>query len=99
MPESISDLDEVRRIVLSGLAGYRARVLLFGSWANGKGRRTSDIDVAVLPVDPLPIGLLSDIREDLEDSHVLYPVDLIDLSESGQHFRQIVEAEGVVWRD
>ena len=51
---SLDDVDEVRRIVLNGLKGYRARVFLFGSWAKGDAGRTSDIDFAVLPLDPFP---------------------------------------------
>ncbi|MGD0497138.1 MAG: nucleotidyltransferase domain-containing protein [Bryobacteraceae bacterium] len=48
------DLNEVRRLVLRGLSGRRARVYLFGSWARGDASRVSDIDVAVLPLEPLP---------------------------------------------
>ena len=61
MPSGSPDLDEVRRVVLRGLAGRTAKVYLFGSWARGEASRVSDIDVAVLPVDPLPIGLLAEI--------------------------------------
>ena len=45
------DLAEARRIICRGLAGLRARVYLFGSWARGDARRTSDIDVAIDPND------------------------------------------------
>jgi len=84
------DLDEVRRIVFSGLQGYRVHVYLFGSHARGHEGVFSDIDVAVLPLelDALPESLLSTIRESLEESHVPYLVDLVDLSQ-----------EGVLWSD
>jgi predicted nucleotidyltransferase len=91
------DLEEVGRIVRDGLKGHRARVYLFGSWVRGQAGRTSDIDVAVLPLEPLPAGLLSEIREALEESHVIYPVDLVDLSESTPQFRERVLREGVLW--
>jgi predicted nucleotidyltransferase len=42
------ELDQVRRIVLSGLNGHRARVCLFGSRARGNAMRWSDVDVAAL---------------------------------------------------
>ncbi len=46
-------------------AGRRARVFLFGSWARGDARRYSDIDVAILPAEPLPAGFLLDLQEAL----------------------------------
>jgi predicted nucleotidyltransferase len=96
---SQDDVNEVRRIVLRGLEGHRTRVFLFGSWAKDDAVRTSDIDVAVLPLEPLPPGVLSEIAEALENSNVLYPVDLVDLSKSAPHFRNLVETEGVLWND
>lgn len=95
------DLDEVRQIVLSGLRGYRVHVYLFGSRARGQEVAFSDIDVAVLPLelDALPEGLLSTIRESLEESHVPYIVDLVDLSQSDPAFRARVLQEGVLWSD
>lgn len=93
-----ADLDEVKRIVLEGLAGHRTRVWLFGSRATGAPGHASDIDVAVLPLEPLQPGLLEQIRESLEDSQVLYPVDLVDLSRADPALRERVEREGIPWR-
>jgi len=91
------DLAETRRLVLEGLRGTGARVYLFGSWAKGYATRTSDIDVAVLCEQPIPPWRLSEIREQLEDSSVLYPVDLVDLSTAASSFREKVQAEGILW--
>ena len=91
------ELDHVRRIVLRGLCGRRARVYLFGSRARGNEMRWSDVDVAVEPLEPLPEGLLSDIREALEESRVVYAVDLVDLSTAGAAFRRQVGREGIAW--
>ena len=99
MPASSPDLDEVRRVIARGLAGRRAQVYLFGSWARGEASRVSDIDVAVLPSEPLPFDLLAEIQEQLENSASLYPVDLIDLSTAPESFRRRVLAEGVPWID
>ena len=93
------DLSETRRIVLELLAPYAVSVYLFGSRANGTMTRNSDIDIAVLPKEPLPAGLLSQIREKLEDSQILYNVDLVDLSEVSQEFKDKVVREGVIWKD
>jgi len=91
------DIEEVKRIVLEGLGTHRARVWLFGSRARGLGRRGSDIDVAILPLEPLPAGTLARIEETLENSLVLYPVDLIDLSSAEPALGERVERDGIPW--
>ena len=92
-------LDEVRRLVLERLAGHKSRVFLFGSWTRGEGRRYSDIDVAILPAEPLPAGFLIDLQESLEASEVLYPADLVDLTDAPASLRDGVLAEGQPWND
>ena len=90
-------LAEARRIVLEGLKGRSAQVYLFGSRARGNARRWSDIDVAVLPLEQFPAGLLSSIREALEESHIPFTVDLLDLSDADPAFRTKVLSEGIPW--
>lgn len=92
------DLDEARRIVLEALARYRVRVWLFGSHARGAAVRGSDIDIAVLALEPLPDGLLEEVRQALEDSQVLFSVDLVDLSTAEPELRKRVERDGISWR-
>lgn len=93
------DLAEVRRIVLSSLKGYSAKVYLFGSRATGQAGRASDIDVGVLADEALPGELLAEIREALEESHVPYKVDLVDLSRTDSTFRARVQASGILWNE
>ena len=107
MPYPDWDLAETRRIILEHLSDYLShnlsvgsvRVYLFGSHAKKTAHRTSDIDVAILPESPLPAGLLSDVREALEQSNILYHVDLVDLFNADAVFRQKVLDEGVLWSD
>jgi len=101
MPSSLAgardDVEEVRRIVLGLLGSRRARVWLFGSRSGGRVGRASDIDVAVLPLEPLPAGLLGEIRESLESSRVLPTVDLVNLLDAEPGLRARVEREGIEW--
>jgi predicted nucleotidyltransferase len=83
-PILIHDLETVRKIVLKHLKGYRAKVYLIGSQATGEARPKSDIDVAVLPLQPLPDLLLFNIRESLEESDVVRNVDVVNLSETDE---------------
>lgn len=90
-------LEEVRRIVLDALRPYPARVYLFGSCATGSFRRSSDIDVAIEPLSPIPRRLFVSLREALEESHVPYEVDVVDLSAAPPELRDRVRQSGVQW--
>jgi uncharacterized protein len=90
-------LADVRRIVFETLGGEGATVYLFGSWARGDATRLSDIDVAIDPHLPLPRGVLARLRERLEESHVPYHVDVVDLTKATPEFRCRVLAEGIPW--
>jgi predicted nucleotidyltransferase len=92
-------LKQIRKVIHSHLKDYRFQLFLFGSQSTKRAGRTSDIDVGILPMDPLPRGLLSEIREELEESHIPYPVDLVDLSRSNPEFLQQVREEGEIWSD
>lgn len=90
---------EVRRLVLGGLGPHRARVFLFGSRAAGGAREGSDVDVGVLPLEPLPPEVLAEIRDALEESTVPYHVDLVDLRLAPSGLRERVLREGIPWTD
>ncbi len=89
-------LDEARRIVLEELQG-RAKVVLFGSWANGTADRLSDIDIAIWPGDDVSSAVLAHLRERFEESTIPYHVDIVGLRETDEGFRARVLAEGITW--
>ena len=93
------DLKTVRRIILDGLKGHKAKVFLYGSTARGEDWQGSDIDVAVATLKPLPPGLLSAIREALDESQVPYPVELIDLSSVSPDWAEQIQKQGISWND
>jgi len=92
------DLETVRKIVLEHLKGYRAKVYLFGSQATGEAYHYSDIDVAILPLEPLPDLTFFNIREALEESNVIRTVGVVNMLEVDEKFRQRVMKEGVLWK-
>jgi predicted nucleotidyltransferase len=98
-PVLTHDLETTRKIILEQLRDYRVKVWLFGSQATGNARLYSDIDIAILPLQPLSARTLSDIRETLEDSDIVRHVDIVDLSETDESFLQRVESEGVLWKE
>ena len=95
----ISQLNELRQHLSTSLRPYSCQVYLFGSWATRTAHPSSDVDIAILPETPFPIGLLSQIRFELEESSLLLTVDLIDLSQATHTFRQRVLTKGELWID
>ena len=51
------------------------------------------------PLAELPVGTLTLIREALEESCVIYTVDLVDLRDTDEAFRARVVAEGIAWHE
>ena len=96
---SLNALEEAKEIILDGLRGYNVAVYLFGSRAIGTASAISDIDVAVYPKESLPSGLLSKIREELEESRIPYSVELVDLTHLCQSWLEKIQKDGVVWKD
>jgi hypothetical protein len=96
---AIRALEEVRRIVRETVGSGNADVYLFGSWARGEATRISDIDVAIDPHETLPRGALAQLRERLEESHVPYRVEVVDLRRPDPEFRRRVLTEGIPWND
>ena len=88
---------KVREMVVVALACSGAGVWLFGSCARGDAGHLSDIDVAVESATPLPLGLLAELREALEESTIPYRVEIVDLRDADSRFRDAVHAEGIRW--
>lgn len=70
-PDTAADsLAEARAIVRRIIGGLRVRVFLFGSRALGTSRPASDIDLAILPEEPVPEDLLARLRDAFEESTI-----------------------------
>ena len=85
-------------MVLDALGEHDAAVWLFGSCARGQPQRHSDIDVAILPRDELPLGFFGELQADIEESTIPYDVDIVDLSHAAPALVDEVRREGIPWR-
>ncbi|GGK24163.1 hypothetical protein GCM10010965_16160 [Caldalkalibacillus thermarum] len=90
-------LEQVYLIAKQHLNGLNVSLYLFGSWARGEERASSDIDIAVSYRDPLPAGTLAQLRLAFEESSIPYTVDLVDLTQTESEFREKVMKEGIKW--
>lgn len=92
-----SELKFVDEAVVQILKQHKARIFLFGSRANGKHRKFSDIDLLFWedPQFPIPSTLISQILTHLEDSNFAYKVDLVRDSELASSYREQVNREKI----
>ena len=92
-------LKQVKELVLKSVEKTPARVYLFGSWARGDERANSDIDIAVEPIGVISPSLLQNLREELEESHIPYNVDVVDTTEANATLINNITREGILWKD
>lgn len=91
-------LEKLRQLVLENLKGYHVEVYLIGSRAKGTAGRVSDVDLALLPLEELPDDFIPNFREMLEESHIPYKVDVVDLSEVDNETRERMLIGAIKWR-
>ena len=84
-------------MIHEALKDYSPDLYLFGSRAKQLEQSTSDIDIAILTKKTLPLHKLSEVRERIEQSKVIYAVDLVDLARAKPEFKQKILKEGVLW--
>ena len=92
-------LKQVKELVLKSVEKVPVRVYLFGSWARGDERATSDIDIAVEPIGVILPFLLQNLREELEESYIPYNVDVVDTREADPKLIDNIMKEGILWRN
>jgi predicted nucleotidyltransferase len=98
-PVRTEAIEELRRMVLAALGGHDAAVWLFGSCARGEPQQHSDIDIAILPRDELPLVFFAELEADIEESMIPYDVDLVDLRHADPALVAEIRREGIKWRD
>lgn len=88
----------VKKIIADNFAGLPVRVYLFGSWARGEERQSSDIDIAIEHDGGVARSVFAKAREILEEAPVPYRVDLVDLSCADPSLAARVREEGIIWQ-
>jgi predicted nucleotidyltransferase len=72
-----------------------ARILAFGSRVRGDHRLNSDLDLCLDNKESLDLTQLSELREKLSESHLLYKIDIVDWNRITPEFRSIIAAQNV----
>lgn len=69
-------------------------VILFGSYAKGTARQSSDIDLALKSDTPLNASKWQELESELEDSDFPKKVDVIDYQRVTQEFQKVIDEQG-----
>ncbi len=83
--------------VVTPLKATGSKVYLFGSRANGKYKKFSDVDLLYIfeANQPVPSGLISQITIKIEESDFPYKVDLVSDGELAVSYRNSVNADRI----
>lgn len=86
-------LHMLRTILSEQVPGVK--VLAFGSRVKGKARRFSDLDLALDGGAPIGWSRIGDLKEALSMSDLPIKVDVIDLHDVSDRFRELVLQQAI----
>ena len=89
---------EVKEFTRKFWQNQPVRIYLFGSWARGEAKRSSDVDIAIESKDDMSF-LIGEFREALENSCIVYNVDVVDMNFAAESLCKKIREEGIVWKD
>lgn len=93
-------IQRVKMIVLQHFSTQNVRIYLFGSWARGEQKRSSDIDIDIAIEGNIDISYeITLLREKLEESTIPRRIDVVDMHHAGKALCQRIRKEGIVWKE
>lgn len=87
----------IQKTIFKYLPPDRYRVFIFGSRATGKAPRWSDYDVGVLGQDKIPLTIMAQIEEELENSSLPYRGEVVDFKRITAKFARVALQETKIW--
>ncbi len=89
------DQFELVKNILKTTLPHIAKVWVFGSRATGKAKPFSDLDLAIDAGQKLSQSDYSDLSEAFENSVLPYKVDLVDMHNVSELFKNIIDTSKV----
>lgn len=83
----VSEIEKQVAGIIRKYIGKNARIYLFGSWAKGNAKPTSDIDIAI-KISKQERQKFYKIREEVNELRTLRKIDIVDLSLASEKFRK-----------
>jgi predicted nucleotidyltransferase len=91
-------LEMVRQILKKNLP-QDVKVFVFGSRANKKAKKFSDLDLAIDAPQRISLTTFANLRSDFEESDVPYKVDIIDFNTIDEDFKKNIAHDLIVISD
>lgn len=88
---------QIKDIILRHLPNQKHDIFLFGSRARQKHGIWSDYDVGILGDSPVSDKIIGNIEEELENSDVLYKVDIVDFYKVTSKFSDVARDDIKLW--
>ena len=89
-------LTRIVQVIRRYLPAESHRILLFGSWATLEASPTSDIDIAIEGATVLDSTVMSEIHEEIDKLPTLRKIQIIDIQQVHDRFRNRVLSQGQV---
>jgi len=80
---------EMARIIERKLAFDHYRLFVFGSRVGSIADVRSGIDVGIESSEPIPLGVLNDIRSEIDELPILQKDDIVDFATVGRDFKDV----------
>ena len=94
---SPTDLETMRQILQQHVPEVEVRA--FGSRVGWTARETSDLDLALMTDEPLPIGQMVALKAAFTNSNLPFRVDIVDWASTSESFRKVIERKCLaVWK-
>jgi len=74
-------------------------VWAFGSRAKWTAKPFSDLDLAIITDQPLPLSVSAALADDFLESDLPWKVDIVDWATTSESFRKIIERDKVVLQE
>ena len=71
-----------------------SRVVVFGSRVRGNAKKYSDVDLAIIDVNKIPIKTLHKIKANI-DPQIDYLLDIVDYDSLSKDFQVIIDRTGI----
>lgn len=91
-------LEKIKKIVHNFMKDENVKIFLFGSRARGDNTSISDVDIGIIHGPEFKRGKISLLREYIEESNIPYHVEIVDLNDVSEKFRNFVLKEAILWK-
>lgn len=90
---SPEQIDLVRAILRRHVPGFR--VVAYGSRVQGRARPSSDLDLAIIAPQAIPLGTLGLLQDDFAESDLPFRVDVVDRGSLAPDFQTLIGQHGI----